>query len=122
MSQASNYTLYEDDGADADAIADNKFELITFRSLGLKRTTHITIQSNGGTFTGRPARRDIMITIPNLDSRPVSIWVDGKRVPVEESETASTGFTTFAAWIPATKTLRIPMPFTSKKVEAIVRF
>lgn len=120
--QASSYTLYEDDGADECAITNNLFELITFRSLGLKRTTHITIQSNGGTFTGRPSRREIMATIPNLNTKPVSVMVDGKQVPVEESETLHTGFTLFAEWVPALKTVRIPMPFTSKKVEAVVRF
>ena len=118
----SSYTLYEDDGEDAAAIANNKFELLTFRCTGFKRTTHISLRSNGGSFKGRPARREVMITIPHLTTKPVQVIVDGKKIPLEECETVSKNFSLHAQWIEAAKTLRIPMPFTNKKTEAVIRF
>jgi oligosaccharide 4-alpha-D-glucosyltransferase len=120
--QASQYTLYEDDGADANAIANGSYELISFRSMGLKRTTHITVQSNSGTFKGRPVRREMMITIPNLTAKPLSVLVDGKKVTVEERGTLSNGFISIAEWKPSAKTLRLPILFTNKKVEAVIKF
>lgn len=75
----SSYELYEDDGENPDAINSNQFELISFKSSGVKKSTTITISGNGGTYKGMYSKRKMTINIPNLPFVQ-SVMVNGKKL------------------------------------------
>ncbi|MBU3713692.1 MAG: DUF5110 domain-containing protein [Ferruginibacter sp.] len=76
----SSYDLYEDDGENADAINSNQFELITFKSSGVKKSTTISITGNGGTYKGMHSKRKITLNMPNFPAVQ-SVLINGKKIP-----------------------------------------
>jgi alpha-glucosidase (family GH31 glycosyl hydrolase) len=77
--QASSYTMYDDDGESKNAISTNSYELITFNSKGkTDKSLTMSIFGNNGTYTGKPKNRKINITIPCINSSPNKIVVSKK--------------------------------------------
>jgi alpha-glucosidase (family GH31 glycosyl hydrolase) len=104
--------MYDDDGESKDAIAKNKYELITFSSTGIyKNKVMISITSNKGMFKGKPAKRDVVLSIPGVN-KPATIKVDGKIVKLIEAEP-----TLGAVWFKDYKTLLLPLEVTQKPLK-----
>lgn len=76
----SSYELYEDDGENANAINNKQYELITFKSSGMKKSATISISGNGGTYKGSYSKRKMTINIPNLPAVQ-SVLINGKKIP-----------------------------------------
>jgi len=78
------YTLYEDDGENAQAIREKQFELTKFHSSGIKNNRlRITVSSNNGRYPGRKANRAITLAIPQT-GKPVSVTVNGKTLAIKD--------------------------------------
>lgn len=74
----STYEMYDDDGENKNAIAQNQYELIKFTSLGkTNNSLGFTIQNNNGNYKGKPTERSITLTIPTIDAKPKLVMVNG---------------------------------------------
>jgi oligosaccharide 4-alpha-D-glucosyltransferase len=104
----ADYTLYDDDGSTNKAIGKNLFEMIKFETEGWGAESKITIRSNGGKFTGKPASRKITLAIPGLASAPATVTMNGK-----PSETTS--------WESNQKVYRVTFSFTGDPLVIIFK-
>ena len=84
--KATEYTLYDDDGKDAKAIATNQYELITIRATPRGNNYFFQISSNGGTFPGKPAFRNFRIIFHGMTVLPTISGANG--LQVQQSKTA----------------------------------
>ena len=57
----STYTMYDDDGNNKNAIAENQFETITFKANPSLKQVTLNIASNGGNYAEKPNKRVIQI-------------------------------------------------------------
>ncbi len=106
----SEYSLYEDDGENANAIKNKLYELTTFKSSGIANSTTINIQSNGGKYAGQAVTRKMMLTIPNIPAKPNEIKINGKPIGLNN------------IWNEAMRTIHIPLLFQHKKTTVHIRF
>lgn len=64
-SKKSTTVLFNDDGKSKSSLAQKKYEIITFHSNGLHQNSlKLSIRSDNGRYPGRPANRQISLTIP----------------------------------------------------------
>ena len=77
--QSSKYTLYDDDGNNNRSIRLKQFELIQFKAIPSPKEMRFIVQSNGGTFPGRPSKRNIKIIVHGLTRFTGSVYINGKR-------------------------------------------
>jgi oligosaccharide 4-alpha-D-glucosyltransferase len=87
--EPSYFQLYDDDGENRQSIAKKQYELIQFKSSGLKNR-HLTlrINSEGGTYAGKPAVRQLRILVASkTSSRALSVLVNGQQM--KEAETGN---------------------------------
>lgn len=69
--------MYDDDGENKNAIAQNQFELIKFATTGTtNKGIVITAQSNNGVYKNKPSERNISLTIPTMDIKPKAVLVN----------------------------------------------
>ncbi|MFY7965106.1 MAG: TIM-barrel domain-containing protein [Chitinophagaceae bacterium] len=75
----SSYEMYDDDGENKNAIAQNQFELIKFSTAGkTEKALAISIQSNNGVYKNKPVERNISLTIPTISSNPKTVLINGR--------------------------------------------
>lgn len=84
--KATEYTLYDDDGKDAKALATNQYELITVKATPKGRNYTFQIHSNGGNFPGQPASRHFRLIFHGMTVVPTVTGTNG--LPVQQSKTA----------------------------------
>ncbi len=84
VTQASG-EMYEDDGRNPDALADNAYELLTFEADRTDQALVITLKSQGD-YPGRPAQRALSLKVHHLSQAPQSVSLDGKAVAFEWQE------------------------------------
>lgn len=104
----SKYELYEDDGSDANAIKNNRYEITSFSSSGIKQSTTISIGSNGGKYKGRVENRKMIIAIPNISQLPKEIKINGRPLVLQH------------LWNEAAKILSIPVIFQHTKTTILI--
>jgi oligosaccharide 4-alpha-D-glucosyltransferase len=73
----TSYTLYDDDGKTNKAVEQKQFELLQFSGSATADRITITVKSNGGTFNGRPALRELYFTVPGISKAPAAVFVNG---------------------------------------------
>lgn len=106
----SSYTLYDDDGTSRQSVEKNEFELITFETEGVSRESAITIRSNGGKFSGKPAERQLRLVVPGLRSKPATVTVNNQ--PLLEGTSIAT-----YAWNEESKTLEMRVAFKGDSLQ-----
>ena len=77
----SAFTLYEDDGQSAQALAKNQFELLKISGFYLPAQTELFFVSNGGHYPGQPARRTVELFIQRVAAAPTTVLVNGAPMP-----------------------------------------
>jgi oligosaccharide 4-alpha-D-glucosyltransferase len=79
--QKSNYEMYDDDGENKNAIAQNQYELIKFSSTGkTSKAFTINISSNNGIYKNKPTERNISLNIPAIEAKPKTVLVNGTAI------------------------------------------
>ncbi len=106
----SHYDLYEDDGKDANAISNKKYELISFSSSGIKKSTDIRISSNNGSYIGRVKSRNMELNICNIIDAPSEILINGKQISLD------------LVWDNTGKKLVIPVNFQHTTTSITINF
>lgn len=77
--QASQYSFYDDDGNNKHSISDKLFERITFKAIPFGQLISFKISSTGGTFTGKPSKRNIRMLLHGSFDFTKTVYIDGKR-------------------------------------------
>ena len=80
QSPESNFTVYEDDGHSAQALAKKQFELLTLTGHYGAAQTDISFKSNGGHYADQPARRMVELFIQRVAAEPTAVLLDGQPV------------------------------------------
>jgi len=76
--KSSQYTMYDDDGNNKQAIALKLFELINFNAKPSAQKLRFNISSNGGTFMGKPSKRNIKMIINGPLNFTKRVYINGK--------------------------------------------
>ena len=76
----SSFTLYEDDGHSAQALAKKQFELLTLTGRCDAGKADISFKSDGGHYAGQPARRTVELFIQRVAAIPTAVLLDGQPV------------------------------------------
>lgn len=84
----SSYEMYDDDGENKNALAQNQFELIKFSSSGKSAKGITIIAQSTGNYKGKPAERNTVITIPTIDAIPKQVLVNAKPIKISTSDDA----------------------------------
>ncbi|WP_375417713.1 TIM-barrel domain-containing protein [uncultured Hymenobacter sp.] len=84
----SSFTLYEDDGHSAQALAKNQFALLTLAGKYSPTKTDIILASNGGHYPGQPARRRVQLLVQRVAAAPTAIFIGGAPLPASSSTVA----------------------------------
>jgi len=104
----SSGIMYDDDGKNPDALKNNEYELLSFKSNYQKNQLVLNFSSNGGTFAGKPAARNIHLILHNMEQKPKSIKISGKKIKKY-------------LWNEKTQTLRLNFEWKAENKEVIIR-
>lgn len=111
-SESSSYTLFDDNGMSRTSLDKGAFELIYFSAESREGRKRITISSNGGNYSGRPAVRNLTMKFPAIRMRPEFVEIDGDRFDVSfHNKTA------VAHWDRKSATLTVKIAFTGNATE-----
>lgn len=78
--EASSYTLFNDDGENSNSLKQREFQLIRFTSSG-NTGNRINVRINAtGKYKNMPSKRNIQLIIPALKNKPKQITINGKRM------------------------------------------
>ncbi|MDP4185680.1 MAG: glycoside hydrolase family 31 protein, partial [Bacteroidota bacterium] len=83
----SSFTIYEDDGKDARAMAKGTYEIITLKCKTNPDKLQFLLQSNGGNYPGKPVSRSITLVLHHAQGK--KIVVNGKtirNIPFEQEK------------------------------------
>ncbi|GAB3587276.1 glycoside hydrolase family 31 protein [Hymenobacter daeguensis] len=78
----SEFTLYDDDGHSAKALARRQYETLTARGFCTPAQTDVILSSNGE-YPGQPAFRFLRLLVQRVAAPPTAIYFDEKPVPAE---------------------------------------
>ncbi|MDQ2769222.1 MAG: hypothetical protein M3Y54_01815, partial [Bacteroidota bacterium] len=81
-SPESEFTLYDDDGHSAQALARREFERLTMRGFCTPRQTDVLLSSSGA-YPGQPAFRFVRLLVQRVAAPPTGILFDEQPVPAE---------------------------------------
>ena len=81
-SPESEFTLYDDDGHSAQALARREFERLTLRGFCTPRQTDVLLSSSGQ-YPGQPAFRFVRLLVQRVAAPPTGILFDEQPVPAE---------------------------------------
>jgi oligosaccharide 4-alpha-D-glucosyltransferase len=81
-SAESEFTMYDDDGHSAQALARRQYETLTARGFCTPTQTDVLLSSNGG-FPGQPVFRYLRLLVQRVAAPPTAIFFDEKPVPAE---------------------------------------
>jgi len=74
----SQYTMYDDDGNNKQAIPLKFFELIDFKAIPSAQKLRFSISSNGGAFKGKPSKRNIKMILNGPFNFTGSVYINDK--------------------------------------------
>ncbi len=84
----SSFDMYDDDGESKNSISQNQYEIINFSSTGkTNKAISINIRSTGN-YKGKPSERNIVLTIPTINSSPKSISINGVLIKSSNNKTS----------------------------------
>jgi hypothetical protein len=87
--QSSQYTLFDDDGTDNRSLKLNHFELLNFKANVSNNGLIFKFSTNGGSFTGKPVKRNIRMLVHGLTNPEKYLFINGKKgarlLPVNNS-------------------------------------
>jgi hypothetical protein len=75
---ASEFTLYDDDGSSKSALATNKYELIKVKCKPVAGGCNFEFSSNGGGFPGKPAGRNFHLILHGMAGSLIAVSKDGQ--------------------------------------------
>ncbi|UOQ99362.1 hypothetical protein MUN81_07645 [Hymenobacter sp. 5317J-9] len=78
----SEFTMYDDDGHSARALARRQYETLTMRGFCTPEQTDVILSSNGG-YPGQPVFRFLRLLVQRVAAPPTAIFFDEKPVPAE---------------------------------------
>jgi len=78
----SEFTMYDDDGHSAQALARHQYETLTARGFCTPAQTDVILSSNGE-YPGQPAFRYLRLLVQRVAAPPAAIYFDEKPVPAE---------------------------------------
>jgi alpha-glucosidase (family GH31 glycosyl hydrolase) len=78
----SEFTMYDDDGHSAKALARHQYETLTARGFCTPAQTDVILSSNGE-YPGQPAFRFLRLLVQRVAAPPTAIYFDEKPVPAE---------------------------------------
>jgi oligosaccharide 4-alpha-D-glucosyltransferase len=78
----SEFTMYDDDGHSAKALARHQYETLTARGFCTPAQTDVILSSNGE-YLGQPAFRFLRLLVQRVAAPPTAIYFDEKPVPAE---------------------------------------
>ncbi|MBF9220168.1 DUF5110 domain-containing protein [Hymenobacter sp. BT662] len=78
----SEFTMYDDDGHSAQALARRQYETLTARGFCTPAQTDIILSSNGE-YPGQPVFRYLRLLVQRVAAPPTAIFFDEKPVPAE---------------------------------------
>ncbi|WP_201983268.1 TIM-barrel domain-containing protein [Hymenobacter rubidus] len=81
-SSESEFTMYDDDGHSAQALARHQYETLTMRGFCTPTQTDIILSSNGE-YPGQPVFRFVRLLVQRVAAPPTAIYFDEKPVPAE---------------------------------------
>jgi oligosaccharide 4-alpha-D-glucosyltransferase len=116
----TSYTLYDDDGKTNYSWKTNQFELITFKGKDEGKRVKISINSNGGKFTGKPAVRTLRLYVVDMKAAPASARWNGQPMKIttfsEDSTSKPEYKTGNIIYYPASKMATVIVDFAGKPV------
>ena len=80
----SAFTMYDDDGHSAQALANRQYETLTMRGFCTPGQTDVLLSSDGG-YSGQPPFRLLRLLVQRVAAPPTAIYLDGQRAPAEAS-------------------------------------
>lgn len=121
-SQKTMFDLYDDDGVTNKAIEKKQYELLHMSGQETRDKIEVEIKSNGGRFTGRPAKRTITFRIAGLENKPASVSWNNKSVTVKDDDQMNSAADrqTAAVYTPAKSMLSLTVDFTDKPLKITV--
>ena len=78
----SEFTMYEDDGHSAQALARHQYETLTLRGFCTPAQTDVILSSNGA-YSGQPVFRFVRLRVQRVAAPPTAVYFDDKPVPAE---------------------------------------
>jgi len=78
----SEFTMYDDDGHSAQALAKREYETLTMRGFCSPTQTDVILSSNGG-YPGQPVFRLVRLLVQRVAAAPTAIELDAQPVPAE---------------------------------------
>jgi oligosaccharide 4-alpha-D-glucosyltransferase len=78
----SEFTLYEDDGHSAQALAKKEFETLTMRGFWGRNQTDVLLSSDGE-YPGQPVFRLLKLLVQRVAAPPTAVFLDGQLAPAE---------------------------------------
>ncbi|GAA3988945.1 TIM-barrel domain-containing protein [Hymenobacter antarcticus] len=106
----SQFTLYEDDGHSAQALAKSEFDLLALSGHFTATQTTVELHVKGGHYPGQPLRRTVLLLVARVVAAPTAVLLDGQPLPA-----------TAQAFDPATGELRIEIPFARQDAVLALR-
>jgi len=99
----SQYSLYEDDGNNPNAIIQKQYEITSFYASGIgDKETKIEIRSNTGKYPGQQQKRRFKLSVPNMKN-VTAIFINGKKLNQSFKDASING-------------ISIPLVFEHKKI------
>ena len=77
--KSSKYSLYDDDGNNNLSLQYKLFELIEFNAIPSSKMLTLTVNSNGGKFTGKPSVRNIRMVLHGMGNEEKAVYFNGKK-------------------------------------------
>jgi alpha-glucosidase (family GH31 glycosyl hydrolase) len=74
----SAFTLYDDDGHSARALAEQQFALLTLTGRHTTAQTDVVFTSNGGRYPGQPAQRTVQLLVQRVAAAPTAVLLAGQ--------------------------------------------
>ncbi|WP_210518611.1 TIM-barrel domain-containing protein [Hymenobacter terricola] len=78
----SEFTMYDDDGHSAQALARHQYETLTMRGFCTPKQTDVILSSNGD-YPGQPAFRLLRLLVQRVAAPPTAVYLDNQLAPAE---------------------------------------
>ena len=77
----SAFTLYEDDGHSAQALAKSEFDLLALSGHCHAAQTTVELHAKGGRYPDQPTRRTVQLVVARVVAAPTAVLLDGQPLP-----------------------------------------
>ena len=81
-SPESEFTMYDDDGHSAQALARHQYETLTARGFCTPAQTDVILSSNGQ-YPGQPVYRLLRLLVQRVAAPPTAVYLDNQQAPAE---------------------------------------